>query len=103
MLISAGLTLREIERQSIEQSLKRNQWKRMVTVRELGADKNTLRCKIKGPGIAIPGYGNIDRFDRRVCCWLRHWCCYSSQIQEFLYFKRVVRPLLNHSRHFESF
>ncbi|MDY0221934.1 MAG: sigma 54-interacting transcriptional regulator [Desulfobacterium sp.] len=54
LLISTGLTLREIERHSIEQSLERNQWKRMATARELGVDKNTLRRKIKRLGILLP-------------------------------------------------
>jgi transcriptional regulator with PAS, ATPase and Fis domain len=54
LLISTGLTLREIERHSIEQSLERNQWKRMATARELGVVKNTLRRKIKRLGILLP-------------------------------------------------
>lgn len=54
LLVSTGLTLREIERHSIEQSLERNQWKKMVTARELGVDKNTLRRKIIRLGITDP-------------------------------------------------
>jgi len=54
MLVSTGLTLREIEKHSIEQALQRNQWKRMATARELGIDKNTLRRKINRLGITVP-------------------------------------------------
>jgi DNA-binding NtrC family response regulator len=54
MLISTGLTLREIEKHSIQQALQRNQWKRMATARELGIDKNTLRRKINRLGITVP-------------------------------------------------
>ncbi|MBW1770655.1 MAG: sigma 54-interacting transcriptional regulator [Deltaproteobacteria bacterium] len=52
MLLPAGLTLKEIEKQAIRDALKRNEWKRVVTARELGIDKNTLRRKIKRHGIA---------------------------------------------------
>lgn len=44
--ISPGLPLQEIEKRVIQQALERNQWKKMVTARELGIDKNTLRRKI---------------------------------------------------------
>jgi len=54
MLVSTGLTLREIEKHSIQQALQRNQWKRMATARELGIDKNTLRRKINRLGINVP-------------------------------------------------
>ena len=54
MLVSTGLTLREIEKYSIQQSLQKNQWKRMATARELGIDKNTLRRKINRLGITVP-------------------------------------------------
>jgi len=54
MLVSTGLTLKEIEKHSIQQALQRNQWKRMATARELGIDKNTLRRKINRFGIATP-------------------------------------------------
>jgi PAS domain S-box-containing protein len=54
ILVSTGLTLREIEKYSIQQALQRNQWKRMATARELGIDKNTLRRKINRLGITIP-------------------------------------------------
>jgi len=53
MLISKGLSLREIEKYSIQQALQRNQWKRMATARELGIDKNTLRRKINRLGISV--------------------------------------------------
>jgi transcriptional regulator of acetoin/glycerol metabolism len=45
-ITTTGKTLREIEKKSILQALKRNNWKRMVTAKELGIDKNTLRRKI---------------------------------------------------------
>jgi DNA-binding NtrC family response regulator len=50
-LVTAGLTLKEVEKQTIEQALKRNAWKRVKTARELGINKNTLRHKIKRYGI----------------------------------------------------
>jgi transcriptional regulator of acetoin/glycerol metabolism len=37
------MTLKEIEKTAIQQALMRNNWKKMVTARELGIDKNTLR------------------------------------------------------------
>jgi len=36
---------------AIEQSLGKNEWKKMATARELGIDKNTLRRKVKRFGI----------------------------------------------------
>jgi PAS domain S-box-containing protein len=54
ILVSTGLTLREIEKHSIQRALQRNQWKKMVTARELGIDKNTLRRKITRLGIPVP-------------------------------------------------
>jgi PAS domain S-box-containing protein len=51
ILVTTGLTLKEVEKQTIEQALKRNSWKRVKTARELGINKNTLRYKIKGYGI----------------------------------------------------
>jgi DNA-binding NtrC family response regulator len=45
-ITTTGKTLREIEKKSILQALQRNNWKRMVTAKELGVDKNTLRRKI---------------------------------------------------------
>jgi transcriptional regulator of acetoin/glycerol metabolism len=46
-----GMTLKDIERHAIFQALKRNNWMRMATARELGIDKNTLRRKIQRLGI----------------------------------------------------
>ena len=51
ILVTAGLTLKEVEKQTIEQALRRNAWKRVKTARELGINKNTLRHKIKRYGI----------------------------------------------------
>lgn len=45
-ITTTGKTLREIEKKSILQALQRNDWKKMVTAKELGIDKNTLRRKI---------------------------------------------------------
>ena len=45
-LLNTALSFREIERRAIEQALRRNNWRKMVTARELGIDKNTLRSKI---------------------------------------------------------
>lgn len=42
----AGLPLIEAERRTIINALDRNNWRRMVTARELGIDKNTLRRKM---------------------------------------------------------
>ncbi len=50
-ITTTGKTLREIEKKSILQALKRNNWKRMITAKELGVDKNTLRRKIIRHGI----------------------------------------------------
>lgn len=41
-----GITLKDVEKSAIIQALKRNQWKKVATARELGIDKNTLRRKI---------------------------------------------------------
>jgi len=46
--------LKEVEKRAIEEALQRNDWKRVVTARELGIDKNTLRRKIKRLGIIEP-------------------------------------------------
>ncbi|NQT10461.1 MAG: sigma 54-interacting transcriptional regulator [Desulfobacteraceae bacterium] len=54
MLDSTGLTLREVEKYTIQQALQRNQWKKMATARELGIDKNTLRRKINRLEIIVP-------------------------------------------------
>ena len=52
-LITAGLTLREIEKRAIVQALQRNNWKKVSTARELGVHKNTLRRKIIRHGIEM--------------------------------------------------
>jgi transcriptional regulator of acetoin/glycerol metabolism len=41
-----GLTLKDVEKLTIIQALKRNHWKKVATANELGIDKNTLRRKI---------------------------------------------------------
>lgn len=48
----SGMTLKDVEKFAILQTLNRNNWKRMATARELGIDKNTLRRKIKRFGIS---------------------------------------------------
>jgi PAS domain S-box-containing protein len=55
MVVPTGLTLREVEKRTIQEALQRNEWKKVVTARELGVDKNTLRRKIKRLGIPVPG------------------------------------------------
>lgn len=54
MRMPTGLTLKEIEKNAIEQALERNQWKRVATARELGIDKNSLRRKIHRLAIVEP-------------------------------------------------
>ncbi|EKD40355.1 MAG: transcriptional regulator [uncultured bacterium] len=49
-----GLSLEEIEKLAIEVSLKRNKWKKMITCRELGISKDTLRRKIEHYKIIPP-------------------------------------------------
>jgi PAS domain S-box-containing protein len=51
MLVPTGVTLKEIEKRAIETALRKNQWKKVVTARELGINKNTLRRKILRLGI----------------------------------------------------
>jgi PAS domain S-box-containing protein len=46
-----GTTLKDIEKNAIIQALQRNNWKKAITARELGIDKNTLRRKIVRYGI----------------------------------------------------
>jgi len=48
-LLSAyeGLSLDEIEKSAIQLSLQRNKWRKMLTCRELGISKDTLRRKIE--------------------------------------------------------
>jgi transcriptional regulator of acetoin/glycerol metabolism len=54
VILPAGLTLKEVEKRTIQEALQRNQWKKIVTARELGIDKNTLRRKIKRLDIVEP-------------------------------------------------
>ncbi len=55
LLISyEGLSLEEIEKNAIELCLKRNKWKRMLSCRELGISKDTLRRKIERYKISNP-------------------------------------------------
>ncbi|MFH1102991.1 MAG: sigma 54-interacting transcriptional regulator [Pseudomonadota bacterium] len=49
--ISAGLSLKEIEKHAILEALEKHGWKKIKTARELGIDKNTLRRKIRSLGI----------------------------------------------------
>jgi len=49
--IMPGLTLKEIERHAIQQALERNRGKKVITAKELGINKNTLRRKILRLGI----------------------------------------------------
>jgi len=44
---NSGMSLEQIERQSILSALQRNKWKKMITCRELGISKDTLRRKIE--------------------------------------------------------
>lgn len=46
-LQSGGLSLEQIEKQAILGALQRNKWKKMMTCRELGISKDTLRRKIE--------------------------------------------------------
>jgi PAS domain S-box-containing protein len=50
--ISGPLTLKEMERKAIIDSLKRNDYRKMKTCRELGISKDTLRRKIKSYAIS---------------------------------------------------
>lgn len=45
--MEAGSTLEQIEQQAISNSLERNKWKKMMTCKELGISKDTLRRKIE--------------------------------------------------------
>jgi len=53
----APATLKEIEKQAILRALQRNNWKKLVTARELGINKNTLRRKIVRYGLAAQKQG----------------------------------------------
>ncbi len=50
-VVVPGMSLKDIEKLAISEALKRNSGKRMITARELGIDKNTLRRKIKRFGL----------------------------------------------------
>jgi len=51
----AGVTLAEIEKQAILAGLERNRWRKGITARELGINRNTLRRKIQRLQIEGPG------------------------------------------------
>lgn len=67
ILESTGLTLKEIEKRTIEQALQRNQWKKLVTAKELGIGKNTLRRKIKRLGIDSQPFSPPAQNHRNSC------------------------------------
>ena len=50
----AGMSLEQIEQQAILNSLHRNNWKKMITCRELGISKDTLRRKIERYNLENP-------------------------------------------------
>ena len=52
--MNAGITLEEIEQQAISNSLERNKWKKMMTCKELGISKDTLRRKIERYNLENP-------------------------------------------------
>lgn len=52
--VPAGLELKEIEKRAIFATLEKNDWKKVITARDLGIDKNTLRRKIRRHGITAP-------------------------------------------------
>jgi PAS domain S-box-containing protein len=54
VFMTAGVTLRDIEKCAIRDALERNGWKKVATARELGINKNTLRRKIERLGIVEP-------------------------------------------------
>ncbi len=43
----SGMSLEQIEKEAIHNALQRNKWKKMITCRELGISKDTLRRKIE--------------------------------------------------------
>jgi PAS domain S-box-containing protein len=53
LFAAGGTTLKDIEKNAIFQTLQRNNWKKVVTAKELGIDKNTLRRKIIRYGIEM--------------------------------------------------
>ncbi len=52
--MNAGVTLEQIEQQAISNSLERNKWKKMMTCKELGISKDTLRRKIERYNLENP-------------------------------------------------
>jgi transcriptional regulator with PAS, ATPase and Fis domain len=44
---TSGMSLEQVEKQAILNALQRNKWKKMITCRELGISKDTLRRKIE--------------------------------------------------------
>jgi len=54
--VPAGLELKEIEKRAILATLEKNDWKKVITARDLGIDKNTLRRKIRRLGITAPNH-----------------------------------------------
>jgi PAS domain S-box-containing protein len=52
-------TLKAIEKNAILHALQRNNWRKLITARELGINKNTLRRK-------IVGYGIEEKLSRKV-------------------------------------
>jgi DNA-binding NtrC family response regulator len=56
-------TLKDIEKNAILHALRRNNGKKLVTARELGINKNTLRRKIVGYG--IEGKGSRTTYDEK--------------------------------------
>ena len=53
--VKDAASIKEIERQAIQEALERNGWKKSKTAKELGIDRNTLRRKIQRFGIPEPG------------------------------------------------
>lgn len=47
IVMPTGLSLKEIEKRAIQESLQRHEWKMGPTAQELGIDRNTLRRKMK--------------------------------------------------------
>ncbi|MEE4164544.1 MAG: sigma 54-interacting transcriptional regulator [Desulfocapsaceae bacterium] len=52
--METGLTLEQIEQQAIHHCLERNKWKKMITCKELGISKDTLRRKIERYNLENP-------------------------------------------------
>ncbi len=54
LLAGEGMSLEEIEKSAIHHCLLRNKWKKMLTCRELGISKDTLRRKIEKYNLTNP-------------------------------------------------